>query len=87
MKLSPATLSRNDIGESNQRQAGLIAEDVQKVLPEVVAENHEGGLTVAYGNVVALLVNGIKELSVAWRRQSRKTDELQAEVRSLKGGI
>jgi hypothetical protein len=66
-KLTGYTFTRNDIGDSNQRQAALIAQDMQKVLPEVVAENHEGRLTVAYGKVVALLVNGIKEVAVEVR--------------------
>ena len=45
-----------------KRQAGLIAQDLQKVLPEVVHENENGMLSVAYGNTVSLLVEAIKEL-------------------------
>jgi hypothetical protein len=46
---------------AGRRHAGLIAQDVQSVLPEVVSE-HEGVLTLAYGNMVGLLVEAIKEL-------------------------
>ena len=45
-----------------KRQAGIIAQDLQKVLPEVVHENENGMLSVAYGNTVSLLVEAIKEL-------------------------
>lgn len=47
--------------DSGERHTGLIAQDVQAVLPEAVIEN-EGHLALAYGNMVGLLVEAIKEL-------------------------
>ena len=45
------------------RQAGVIAQEVEKVLPEVVMTNASDGIkTVAYGNMVGLLIEAIKEL-------------------------
>ena len=52
------------------RGTGLIAQDLQKVLPEAVHEQEDGMLSVAYGNTIGLLVNAI--------------NELQAEVAKLK---
>ena len=46
----------------NVRHGGLIAQDIQKVLPESVSEN-SGKLVVDYNGVVALLVEAVKELS------------------------
>jgi hypothetical protein len=43
------------------RQAGVVAQEIEKVLPEVVSGN-EGNKAVAYGNIVALLIESIKEL-------------------------
>ena len=49
--------TRTDTG---QRQTGLLAQDVQAVLPEAV---HEGEhLSLAYGNMMGLVVEAIKEL-------------------------
>lgn len=47
--------------DSGLRQTGLIAQDLQKVLPEAVETSGEF-LAIAYGNVVGLLVEAIKEL-------------------------
>ena len=55
------------------RGTGLIAQNLQPVLPEAVHEGEGGMLSVAYGNIVGLLVEAIKEL-----RQEVK--ELKAKV-------
>ena len=36
------------------RKTGVIAQHVQKVLPEAVMEDEDGYLSVAYGNMVGL---------------------------------
>ena len=41
---------------------GVIAQEVREILPEVVHENENGLLSVAYGNIVGLLIESIKEL-------------------------
>lgn len=47
--------------DTTNRATGVIAQDVEKVLPEAVRENEDGFLNVAYGNMVGLLVEAIKE--------------------------
>ena len=59
-EIDGVTFERVDM-ESGVRHAGVIAQDVQKVLPAVV-RGDDGKLTVAYGNIVGLLVEAIKEL-------------------------
>ena len=49
--------------EEDYRVAGVIAQEVQEVLPEVVRNDDDGKLSVAYGNLSALLIQAIKELS------------------------
>lgn len=41
---------------------GLIAQDVEKVLPEIVAQNGDGYKSIKYERVVALLVEAVKDL-------------------------
>ena len=57
--LTGYTFDRIDTGES---QTGLLAQDVLKILPEAVGHAEDGTLTLAYGNLVGLLVEAIKEL-------------------------
>lgn len=64
------TYDRKDL--DGARHAGVIAQEVEAVLPEVIATNEDGIKTVAYGNLVGLLVEAIKEL--------------REEVETLKGG-
>ena len=54
------TYNRKDI-EGNPRHTGVVAQQVERVLPEVVMTNDEGIKTVAYGNMVGLLIEAIKE--------------------------
>jgi hypothetical protein len=63
-QLGGYTYTRNDLaGDSNIRYAGVLAQEVKKVLPEAVQENEDGYMSVSYGSMVALLVEGNKELS------------------------
>lgn len=58
-QLNGYTFTRTDTGD---RQTGLIAQEVMQVLPEAVLENGEY-LSVAYGNMMGLLVEAVKELT------------------------
>lgn len=51
----------NRIGDPT-RHAGVLAQEIQQVLPEVITEDPDGMLSVAYGNIVGLLINAVKEL-------------------------
>jgi hypothetical protein len=45
-----------------KQDIGVIAQDVQEILPEVVAERPDGTLAVRYERIVALLLAAVKEL-------------------------
>ena len=58
-KLNP--VSYNKIGfEDNE--VGFIAQEVEKLLPELVREDKDGLKSLAYGNMNAILVKAIQEL-------------------------
>jgi hypothetical protein len=49
--------------ETQKRAAGVLAQEVQAVLPEVVDTDGEGRLVVAYPNLSALLIEATKQLA------------------------
>jgi len=49
-------------GDITKKQTGLIAQDVNEILPEAVSKNEEGYYNIAYGNLAGLIVEAIKEL-------------------------
>jgi hypothetical protein len=51
-----------DWKEGNGKAIGLIAQEVQEVLPEIVSTDDNGYLGIRYTNVVGVLVEAIKEL-------------------------
>jgi hypothetical protein len=55
-----------------KNDVGIIAQDLEKVLPQLVAERDDGYKAIKYDRIVALLIEAVKEL--------------KAEVDSLKNG-
>lgn len=56
------TFTRKDMN-NNRTYAGVIAQEIKEVLPEVIYQNSQGLLSVAYGNITALLIEAVKELN------------------------
>jgi hypothetical protein len=57
------TFTRIDTENKEERHTGVIAQEIEKVLPEVVSTLEDGTKTVAYGNIIGLLIESIKELN------------------------
>ena len=60
----------NKIGNT-EREVGVIAQEVEAIIPEVVRTDDEGMKSVAYANLVGVLIEAIKELKA-------EIDELKA---------
>jgi hypothetical protein len=65
-----------DRGFSEGTQIGLIAQDVEKVLPEVVHTDAEGYKSLSYDKLTAVLIEAVKE-------QQKTIEELQVKNRKL----
>jgi hypothetical protein len=66
-------ISGVNCGYLKKHQIGLIAQDVKKVIPEVVGKNTDGTLGVSYQHLVAVLIEAIKE-------QQQEIEELKKIV-------
>lgn len=65
-----------DWKQDNKSSIGLVAQEVEKVYPELVSMNEEGFKSVQYGNLVAPLIEAIKE-------QQKKIDQLETKITIL----
>ena len=55
-----------------KRSIGLIAQEVEKIIPEVVYTNTDNTKSIAYGNMIAVIVESIKELSMRIKKLEEK---------------
>lgn len=71
----------------SNKQVGFIAQDVQKVFPEVVMTGKDGYLAIQYHKVVPLLVEGIKDqqnqFEEAMKQKDDQIEQLLARVDKL----
>ena len=63
---------------------GLIAQDVENVYPELVQTSSDGIKSVEYGNLVAPLIESVKEQNRRVDEQQKQIDELKREIERLK---
>jgi len=61
-QLTGNTYTRNDLKDPERRYGGVIAQEVEVVLPEAVNDSEDGTKTVDYNAMIALLIESIKEL-------------------------
>ena len=63
-KLRGVTYKRTDEGSTDRTMMGVIAQEVEEVIPEVVStKESDGHKAVAYGNMVGVLIEAVKELT------------------------
>jgi len=77
LNLRGVEYDRIDI-EGNPHHIGVIAQEIEEVIPEVVSTNDEGIKSVAYGNIIGVLIEAVKE-------QQKQINDLKDEIKSMKG--
>ncbi len=81
-----------DWGFKETKQIGLVAQDVEAVIPELVSTDTRGYKAVSYNKLTAVLVEAVKELKAENEKLKEKTvqqqsqiDELRTLIKGLKG--
>jgi hypothetical protein len=63
LEMNPITYRWKDKSKGEQTELGFIAQDMQKLVPEVVGENADGMLSLDYPKLVAVMAKAIQELT------------------------
>jgi len=89
LQLDGVTFTRIDSG---LRGLGVIAQQVQQVLPELIVVDENGYLSVAYGNLTGLLIEGVKaheieiqQLKTQVASQQLMIEQLMSRLSALEG--
>lgn len=87
LELRPVTYHYKQISEdgSNPLEYGLIAEEVAKINPDLVAYGADGKIeTVQYHKLTPMLVNEVKHLNNLLLDEKRKNESQAQEISNLK---
>jgi hypothetical protein len=68
---------------TDKRQIGLIAQDMQKVFPELVVEDKEGYLSVDYSRFTSVLLKAIQEQQQIIHEQQQQIHDQQKVIQEL----
>ena len=68
--------------ESEKQKIGLLAQDIEKVFPELVSESH-GIKSVNYQGLVPVLINALKEQDAMMKEQKAEIDRLKTQEERL----
>ena len=74
-RMRGVTYNRTD-GTDASEKVGVIAQEIQEVLPQVVTEDKDGMLGVSYGNLAGVFIEAFKE-------QQRQIEDLKKQIEYL----
>jgi flagellar biosynthesis chaperone FliJ len=67
-----------------QTEVGMLAQEVEKVLPEAVTENEKGTKFLNYDGLIPVLTQAIKEQQKLIKAQGEALEQLKKEIEILK---
>ena len=63
--------------ENKQKHSGIIAQEVDKVIPEVICKKNDEKWTANYNSLIAYLIESVKELK-------KQNDTMKLEIEELR---
>lgn len=64
------------------RHYGVIAQEIEKVLPEVVNTSHDGTKSVAYTEIIPVLIEAVKAQQKLIDQQAAELKEIREQLRN-----
>lgn len=83
MKLRGVSFDWKDAGYPEGRQIGVIAQEVEKVFPELVSRDADGYESVAYDKLIPVLIEAMKEQQDRIDARDARIGELEARLERL----
>jgi hypothetical protein len=83
MELKPVTYR---LKGSNNQDIGFIAQDVKKIIPEIVY-GEEGEMTLSYGQITPVLTKGMQEQQKLILYQQKQIESDKSEITNLKSQL
>jgi hypothetical protein len=70
--------------KDDDRQIGVIAQDLIDILPEVVGQNGDGYYSVSYDGIIPILIEAVKEQQQIIQQKTSEIDQLKADIEEIK---
>ncbi len=74
-------------GDDKSRQVGVIAQEVEKVLPEIVSTGQDGYKAVDYGKLSPLLIEAVKEIKKQQEIRQQENRQMKQDIQELKEAL
>jgi len=87
LKLRPVSFKWKKDADGDPRQLGLIAQEVQKIVPEVVmTDGPEGKLGVNYTALIPVMIRSVQDQQKLIQDQQKKLQEQETRIAALERG-
>lgn len=70
-------IDKKEAENANRKRIGFLAQDIQKVLPELVQTDEKGLMSIDYTGFIPLIVESIKEMQQTILKQNEQIENLQ----------
>lgn len=70
-------LTKKEVEDANRKRVGFLAQDIQKVLPELVQTDENGVMSIDYIGFIPIIVESIKEIQKTIDNQNEIINDLQ----------
>ncbi len=84
LAMQGVTYEWNKEGMEEGVQIGLIAQEVEQILPEIVDTDSEGFKSIQYSVLVAVLIEGMKEQQAEYDALLLKVQQLESDMATIK---